>query len=632
MATVFRAFDSQLGRVVALKVMPSYRSEEPTFLERFRNEARAVAQLSHSNIVRVHDFGEDKGFTYLVMEYLTGGTVKELLNRRLTLSETLSLLSPLADALDYAHANGVVHRDVKPSNIMMDSNGNPVLTDFGLARIMRGTEGLTREGLVIGTAEYMSPEQALGRPVDRRSDIYSLGVVAYQMMLGRTPFKAETPHDTLMSHIHHPAPAPRTIDSSVNPALEVALLKSLAKDPADRYRSASEMIRALGATDPLLASAFDVAIAETVARPVPVGKPVQPSPEGQPPESLLSDRTMVQVTPQQARTLALQHARDNADFYGKEMAGAEVALEVVEQEEATEHHVIKVSFKKAGDARMRPGLEQITVSKTGRIERRQLMRRPSSQGMQGAVTRVWPFRSKSRVETESVVPPLSKAADFLMNPKYQTAHAVMITFALLVHLATHYGVYYPPLRATLGDLPYFRLHVLHESEFLLIIVYATLVFRWKGGLTAMFITAVTSIPFTVSPYIFGRAPEVDQLRDNSIQVAFIMLMGGLMVVLYELVARERERRVVLARLVEDANVQLAAKNEELKRVNEKLEESNKQLAGMGKLVQTRINRLYGDLRGVVTAEQSELGATGSTNLRERYSGFLRDLDKFLKPE
>ncbi|MBM3949289.1 MAG: serine/threonine protein kinase [SAR202 cluster bacterium] len=327
MATVFRAFDSQLGRVVALKVMPSYRSAEPTFLERFRNEARAVAQLSHQNIVRVHDFGEDKGFTYLVMEYLTGGTIKDLLSRRLTLSETLSLLSPLADALDYAHANGIVHRDVKPSNIMLDSNGNPVLTDFGLARVMRGTESLTREGLVIWTAEYMSPEQALGRPVDRRSDIYSLGLVAYQMMLGRTPFKADTPHDTLMSHIHQPAPAPRTIDASVNPVLEAALLKALAKDPADRYRSASEMVRALGATDPLLASAFDVAIAETVSGPAPAGKPAEPGSEAPPAASLLSDRTIIQVTQQQARTLALQDARENADFYGKEMAGAEVALE-----------------------------------------------------------------------------------------------------------------------------------------------------------------------------------------------------------------------------------------------------------------------------------------------------------------
>jgi tRNA A-37 threonylcarbamoyl transferase component Bud32 len=526
MATVFRAFDSQLGRVVALKVMPSFRAEEPAFLERFRNEARAVAQLSHPNILRVHDFGEDKGFTYLVMEFLTGGTIKDLLNRRLTLSETLSLLAPLADALDYAHANGVVHRDIKSSNIMLDANGNSVLTDFGLARIMRRTESLTREGLVIGTAEYMSPEQALGRPVDRRSDIYSLGVVAYQMMLGRTPFKADTPHDTLMSHIHQPAPAPRTIDASVDPVLEAALLKALAKDPADRYRSASEMVRALGATDPLLASAFDVAIAETSVKPASAAKPPQPGAVAPAPGSLLSDRTMVQISPQQARALALQHARENADFYGKELAGAKVALEVVEQEETTEHHVIKLAFKKAGDEKMRPGLEQITVTKAGRIERRQLMRRPSSPGMPGAFSRLWPFATKTKVETQSIVPLLSKAADFLTNPRYHTVHAIIITFALLVHLATHYGVYYPPLRETLGNLPYFRLHVLHESEFLLIIVYSTVVFRWKGGLTAMFITAITSIPFTVSPYIFGRAPEVDQLRDNSVQVAFIMLMGG----------------------------------------------------------------------------------------------------------
>ena len=191
MSTVFRAHDPELDRIVAIKVLPSFRSEDPTFVERFRKEAQAVARLTHPNIIQVHDFGEDKGFSYIVMEYVPGGTLQDYVGQRHRLTDVLRLMAPLADALEYAHKQGVVHRDIKPPNVLIDTDDRPMLSDFGLARLMEGSAGLTRAGSVVGTPEYMSPEQALGRPADQRSDLYSLGIIIYQMLLGETPFREE---------------------------------------------------------------------------------------------------------------------------------------------------------------------------------------------------------------------------------------------------------------------------------------------------------------------------------------------------------------------------------------------------------------------------------------------------------
>ena len=176
MATVFKAFDPQLGRDVAIKVLASFNTEDPTFVERFRNEAQSVGGLNHPNILAVHDFGEDKGFTYIVMEFPTGGTLKDRLDRRLSVAEALELLTPLAAALDYAHGRGVMHRDIKPANVLLDEGGRPVLADFGLARLMGGASGLTGTGSVLGTAEYMAPEQALGRTLDHKADLYAFEI------------------------------------------------------------------------------------------------------------------------------------------------------------------------------------------------------------------------------------------------------------------------------------------------------------------------------------------------------------------------------------------------------------------------------------------------------------------------
>ena len=201
-ASVYRAHDADLNRDVALKVLPSYHDEGPSFLARFKQEARAVAGLSHPNILPVYDFGEERGFTYLVTKHVPGGTLGSRMARRYGLAEVERLATPLASAVDYARQQGIVHRDFKPSNVLLDTGAVPILADFGIARILESSVHITRTGWILGTPQYMSPEQALGRPADHRSDLYSFAVVLYELLLGRPPFKAETPVATLLAQVH----------------------------------------------------------------------------------------------------------------------------------------------------------------------------------------------------------------------------------------------------------------------------------------------------------------------------------------------------------------------------------------------------------------------------------------------
>ena len=259
MATVFRCHDPNLDRYVAVKVLPSFHTEDPTFVGRFTQEAQTVAKLSHPNILQIYDFGEDKGFSFIVSELIGGGDLQDMLKgEALTVLEVLKFMRPLAEALDYAHAQGIVHRDLKPANVLLDTEGRAILADFGLARMLESSTRFTQASQALGTPEYMAPEQAMGADADHRSDLYAFGIMIYQMLLGQTPFRADTPAATLMAHVHQPLPLPTSINPDIEPRLEAILLKSLAKEPDDRFQSAREMIQALGmASDQVTAAAAE---------------------------------------------------------------------------------------------------------------------------------------------------------------------------------------------------------------------------------------------------------------------------------------------------------------------------------------------------------------------------------------
>src|SRR5574341_931668 len=194
MAAVYRAFQPSMERFVALKILPRTLASDPQFIVRFRQEAKVLAQLQHPHILPVFDFGEADGYTYLVMPYIKSGTLTdELKGQPLPLDRIRTVVTQVGRALDYAHAHGLIHRDIKPSNVLIDESGNCLLSDFGLAKILEGSEKLTTTGAILGTPAYMSPEQGLGRQLDQRSDVYALGIILYEMAVGRTPFTADTP-------------------------------------------------------------------------------------------------------------------------------------------------------------------------------------------------------------------------------------------------------------------------------------------------------------------------------------------------------------------------------------------------------------------------------------------------------
>jgi serine/threonine protein kinase len=250
MARVYKAYHPSLDRYVAIKVLRSDLVEEAEFLARFRREARSVANLRHPNIVQVYDFDVQDDLYYMVMELLEGNTLKAYLNafrtcgERMPLGELTRILNDVLAGLSYAHAEGVIHRDLKPANILLTKCGQAVLTDFGIAQILGGTQ-YTVTGALMGTLNYMAPEQGRDGRCDARSDIYSLGIAFYEMLTGSVPFDADTPLAILMKHLNDPLRLPRTVDPSIPEAYERVVLKALSKNPDDRYQSADEMSAAI---------------------------------------------------------------------------------------------------------------------------------------------------------------------------------------------------------------------------------------------------------------------------------------------------------------------------------------------------------------------------------------------------
>ncbi len=246
MAVVYKAWQPSLNRYVALKVLPPQFTFDREFVERFLREAQAAAGLRHPNIVVIYDVGRQDDTFYIVMEYLEGRTLKQLIEEEgpLPPARVGHIVAQVAAALDYAHQRGFVHRDVKPANIFVGPDDRVTLTDFGIAKAAWNTH-LTRTGMLIGTPEYMSPEQARGEEVDARTDLYSLGIVAYEMLTGRVPFGGTTPHAVLHQQIYEPPPPLRSLRPGSSPAVDEILNKALAKQPADRYVTAGDFARAL---------------------------------------------------------------------------------------------------------------------------------------------------------------------------------------------------------------------------------------------------------------------------------------------------------------------------------------------------------------------------------------------------
>ncbi|MBM3130312.1 MAG: serine/threonine protein kinase [Chloroflexi bacterium] len=252
MAQVYKAYQLDLERYVAIKILHPHLTGDEEFAARFQREARAIAALEHPHSVRVYDFDTDHDLAFIVMEYLTGASLKARLrdlscrNEFMELAQVAHIIGALADALDYAHAHGVIHRDIKPSNVLLATDGRPVLTDFGIAKMIDATI-ITGSSGSLGTPAYISPEQAKGEPGDARSDIYALGVMLYQLCTNHLPFDADTPYAIILKHLTAPLPPPRTLRPDLPDAIERVILKSLAKDPDDRYQTAGEMGQAIRA-------------------------------------------------------------------------------------------------------------------------------------------------------------------------------------------------------------------------------------------------------------------------------------------------------------------------------------------------------------------------------------------------
>lgn len=246
MAEVYKGYDENLERFVAIKVMHPFLASEGDFIGRFRREAKAMAALNHSNIVKVYDFDTTGERSYIVMEYLSQGTLKDKLEelsrkgQRLSLAEAIQIVLQVTNALAFAHSRGMIHRDIKPPNIMFNDQGAAILSDFGIAKVVSGPS-FTQTGAMIGSPAYMSPEQGLGKPGDERSDIYSLGVLFFQLVTGQLPYAADTPLAVVLKHVNEPVPDPNQLNPKIPDGIRSVITKAMAKEPEERYQTAKAM-------------------------------------------------------------------------------------------------------------------------------------------------------------------------------------------------------------------------------------------------------------------------------------------------------------------------------------------------------------------------------------------------------
>ena len=278
MATVFKAYQPNLDRFVAVKTLAPQHAQTPGFKERFLREAKAVAMLSHPNILQVYDVGMENDISYIVMKYISGHSMREILGPQMDLGKACRFIDQIAGALDHAHDNGIIHRDIKSANLLVEGEW-VLIADFGIAKIVEGSTALTSAGETMGTPAYMSPEQASGKPVNHYTDIYSLGIVLYEMLTGQVPFKGETPYGVMFKHVNDPLPLPRIHRPDLPECAERIILKALAKVPEHRYERAGQLAEALR-------SCAEIAAREPEAQPAPGLTPrplhVQDTPPAQP--------------------------------------------------------------------------------------------------------------------------------------------------------------------------------------------------------------------------------------------------------------------------------------------------------------------------------------------------------------
>lgn len=308
MGAVYKAYQTALGRYVAIKILPPQTAGDPMFAERFAAEAKATGKLRHPNIVTAFDFARDDDVAYLVSDFIDGGTLADQIGAPLPLEYAIGVLTPIASALDYAHARGVVHRDIKPQNVLMTHDGVPVLTDFGLAKIVGPGSGVTQAGTLMGTAEYIAPECASGAEVaGPAADQYALALIAYEMLVGRHPFPADNPLSALMAHVNKPVPIPSELGVTLAPGVEAALLRGLAKRPEQRFARCGDLVRALAGSMPPMsvplasAAAFAAPSASTATPTEPAAPAIlSPSalvrPPSQPPAPAPAEASEPRIT------------------------------------------------------------------------------------------------------------------------------------------------------------------------------------------------------------------------------------------------------------------------------------------------------------------------------------------------
>jgi serine/threonine protein kinase len=290
MSAVYKVTDPNLNRVVAVKLIHPHLSDNPEFVLRFKEEATAVAQLRHPNIIQVFDFNNDGATYYMILEFVPGETLQARLKRlnaaqrHLSVTDAIEFAAQICDAAEYAHQRGMIHRDIKPANVMLDINGQAILMDFGIAKILGGQQH-TATGATVGTALYMSPEQIRGIHVDGRADIYSIGVTLFEMIRGRPPYEADSAMTLLMMHLNDPVPDLRQLRPETPPALGAVIEKALAKDRDERYQSAAEMaiaLRAVGSPSAALPEPRTPVVEMPLAATIAETSPPSPTPVAAP--------------------------------------------------------------------------------------------------------------------------------------------------------------------------------------------------------------------------------------------------------------------------------------------------------------------------------------------------------------